>query len=180
VERRISTIGHGTRPVEEFIGLLTRAEVGRLVDVRSFPASRRHPQFGREALGAELEAAGIDYSWRRDLGGFRKPRAESPHTALRNPSFRGYADYMDGAEFEAALAWLTDSSLRTATAIMCAETVWWRCHRRMISDALLVAGWHVVHVLGEGRPVTHPLHPAARVEAGRLIYDAGGRSELSV
>jgi uncharacterized protein (DUF488 family) len=179
VERRIWTIGHGTRPAEEFIGLLTRAGIRRLVDVRSFPGSRRHPQYGRDALEAELGGAGIDYAWRRDLGGFRKPLVESPHTALRNPGFRGYADYMDGAEFEAALAWLTDSS-RTPTAIMCAETVWWRCHRRMIADALLVGGWNVVHVLGAGRPAAHTLHPAARVEAGRLIYDVGGRSELSV
>jgi uncharacterized protein (DUF488 family) len=180
VERRIWTIGHGTRPAEEFIGLLTQAGIRRLVDVRSFPGSRRHPQYGRDALEAELEGAGIDYAWRRDLGGFRKPRVESPHTALRNPGFRGYADHMDGAEFEAVLAWLTDSSLRTPTAIMCAETVWWRCHRRMIADALLVGGWNVVHILGAGRPAAHTLHPAARVEAGRLIYDVGGQSELSV
>jgi uncharacterized protein (DUF488 family) len=180
VERRISTIGHGTRPVEEFIELLTQAGVRRLVDVRSFPGSRRHPQFGRDALEAELEAAGIDYAWRRDLGGFRKPRADSPHVALRNPGFRGYADYMEGPEFERALAWLTDTSHRTPTAIMCAETVWWRCHRRMISDALLVAGWDVIHVLGPGRPAAHTLHPAARVDAGRLMYDVGGQAELSV
>src|SRR5688500_15559031 len=98
MEGRIWTIGHGTRPLEEFIELLTHVGVERVVDVRSFPGSRRHPQFGRDALEVELEGAGIDYAWRRDLGGFRKPRADSPHTALRNPSFRGYADYMDGAE----------------------------------------------------------------------------------
>ena len=103
MERRIWTIGHGTRPVEEFIVLLTQAGVRRLVDVRSFPGSRRHPQFGRDALEAELEAAGIEYVWRKDLGGFRKPRSDSPHLALRNPGFRGYADYMGGAEFGEAL-----------------------------------------------------------------------------
>ena len=180
MERRIWTIGHGTRPVEEFIGLLTQAGVQRLVDVRSFPGSRRHPQFGRDALEGELEAAGIEYVWRKDLGGFRKPRLDSPHVALRNPGFRGYADYMESAEFVEALEWLTSSSRRTPTAIMCAETVWWRCHRRMISDALLAGGWEVTHIIGPGMPTSHALHAAARVDAGRVIYDVGGQAELSV
>ncbi len=180
MERAIGTIGHGTRPVEEFIGLLKQAGVRRLVDVRSFPGSRRHPQFGSEALEAELEAAGIEYVWRKDLGGFRKPRSDSPHVALRHPGFRGYADYMEGADFRGGLEWLTSSSVRTPTAIMCAETVWWRCHRRMISDALVAGGWEVVHILGPGSPTAHELHPAARIDGGRLIYDVGGQAELSV
>ena len=179
MQRRIWTIGHGTRPLEEFIGLQTQSGVRRLVDVRSFPGSRRHPQFGRDALEAELEAAGIEYVWRKELGGFRKPRSDSPHVALRNAGFRGYADHMEGAEFGAALECLTSSSLRTPTAIMCAETVWWRCHRRMISDALLAGGWEVLHILGPGMPTAHALHPAARLDAGRLVYDVGGQAELS-
>ena len=152
----------------------------RLVDVRSSPGSRRHPQFGRDALEAELEAAGLGYVWRKDLGGFRKPRSDSPHVALRNPGFRGYADYMEGPEFGKALGWLTSSSRRTSTAIMCAETVWWRCHRRMISDALLAGGWEVTHIIGPGMPTPHALHPAARLDAGRVIYDVGGQAELSL
>lgn len=180
MEPRISTIGHGTRPVEEFSGLLKQAGVRSLVDVRSFPGSRRYPQFGHDALEGELEVAGIDYAWRKDLGGFRKPRTDSPHVALRNPGFRGYADYMEGAEFKGALEWLTSSSRRTPTAIMCAETVWWRCHRRMISDALLAGGWEVIHVLGPRKSSAHVLHPAARVDAGRLVYDVGRQAELSV
>ena len=178
--RTIRTIGHGTRQVEEFIGLLKRAGVRRLVDVRSSPGSRRHPQFGSVALEAELEPADIEYVWRKELGGFRKPRSDSPHVALRNPGFRGYADYMEAVEFREALKWLTISSLRTPTAIMCAETVWWRCHRRMISDALVAGGWEVVHILGPGMPTTHERHPAARIDAGRLIYDVGGQAKLSV
>ena len=179
MQRRIWTLGHGTRPLEEFIGLLTQSGVRRLVDVRSFPGSRRHPQFGLDALEAELEAAGIEYVWRKDLGGFRKPRSDSPHVALRNPGFRGHADYMEGAEFGEALEWLTTSP-RTPTAIMCAETVWWRCHRRMISDALLAGDWEVTHIIGPGMLTSHALHPAARVDAGRVVYDVGGQADLSV
>jgi uncharacterized protein (DUF488 family) len=170
---RIFTIGHGVRPVDDVVDDLSRAGVRRLVDVRTAPGSRRNPQFRRDALTDILAGFGIAYEWRRDLGGFRKPRPDSPHRAIRNDAFRGYADHMDSAEFRAALDWLEATSSDTPSAIMCAESVWWRCHRRMIADALLVDGWDVVHLLPGGRSQPHRLHPDARVEGARLVYDAG-------
>jgi uncharacterized protein (DUF488 family) len=171
--RRIWTVGHGTRPVEELVSELRRAGVERLVDVRTAPGSRRNPQYAREALSAAIRDAGLAYEWRKDLGGFRRPGPDSPHRAIRNDSFRGYADYMDTPEFRSALGWLESTSAETPTAIMCAESVWWRCHRRMIADALLLDGWHVAHLLPKGRSQPHVLHPDARVEGDRLVYDAG-------
>jgi len=175
----IFTVGHGTRPIEEFLAILGAAGIRRLVDVRTAPGSRRHPQFGQDALAASLQAQAIEYVWRKDLGGFRKPRPDSPHTALRNDAFRGYADHMDAEEFRSTLAWLIDTSRDTPTAIMCAESLWWRCHRRMISDALTVAGCEVVHLLDAGRREAHGLNPSATVEGSRLIYDAGAQQALA-
>jgi uncharacterized protein (DUF488 family) len=175
----IFTVGHGTRPIESFLAILGPAGVRRLVDVRTGPGSRRHPQFGQDALSASLEARGIEYVWRKDLGGFRKPRPDSPHVALRNDAFRGYADHMDTEEFRSVLAWLIETSRDTPTVIMCAESLWWRCHRRMISDALTVAGCDVVHLLDEGRREPHPLNTSARVEGSRLVYDVGAQQALA-
>jgi uncharacterized protein (DUF488 family) len=170
---RIFTIGHGVRTVEEVIADLERASVGRLVDVRTAPGSRRNPQFGRDALAEALADAGIAYQWWRELGGFRRPKPDSPHWSIRTASFRGFADHMDTAEFRTALDRLEETSSEMRTAIMCAESVWWRCHRRMIAHALLVDGWDVVHLLPGGRSQPHRLHPDACVEGGRLVYDAG-------
>jgi uncharacterized protein (DUF488 family) len=167
---RIDTVGHGARPVEDLVEELHRAGVRRLVDVRTAPGSRLHPQFNRASLGESIPASGIEYVWRKDLGGFRKPRPNSPHRALRNDSFRGYADHMGTEEFEAGLAWLMDTSGGVLTAVMCSETLWWRCHRRMIADALAVRGWEVTHLIG-GKQHSHRLHPAARTEGERLVYD---------
>jgi len=175
----IFTIGHGTRSIEEFLAILGAAGIGRLVDVRTAPGSRRHPQFGRDALAASLESQAIEYAWRKDLGGFRTPRPDSPHVALRNDAFRGYADHMETEKFRSALSWLIHTSRDTCTAIMCAESLWWRCHRRMISDALMVAGWEVVHLLDGGRREPHRLHPSARVEGSRLIYDVRTQQALA-
>jgi len=169
----ILTVGHGTRPIEAFLGLLTHAGVRRLVDVRTAPGSRRNPQFGKDALAASLEVAGIGYVWRKDLGGFRKPLPGTRHTALSARPFQGYADHMDTEEFRAALAWLIATSRDTPTAIMCAETLWWRCHRRMISDALVAAGCCVVHLVDDPEGTPHELSPAARIEDGRPVYDVG-------
>jgi uncharacterized protein (DUF488 family) len=171
----IFTVGHGTRPIEDFLAILWAAGIRRLVDVRTAPGSRRHPQFGQDALAASLQRQGIEYVWRKELGGFRRPRPDSPHVALRNEAFRGYADHMQTEGFRCALAWLVATSRDTPTAIMCAESVWWRCHRRMISDALTVAGCDVVHLLDEGRREPHRLNPSARVEGSRLIYDVGAQ-----
>jgi uncharacterized protein (DUF488 family) len=175
----IFTVGHGTRSIEEFLAILGAAGIGRLVDVRTAPGSRRHPQFGRDALVASLESQAIEYAWRKDLGGFRTPRPDSLHVALRNDAFRGYADHMETEKFRSALSWLIHTSRDTRTAIMCAESLWWRCHRRMISDALTVAGWEVVHLLDGGRREPHRLHPSARVEGSRLIYDVRTQQALA-
>ena len=145
------------------------SSVPRLVDVRRYPVSRRHPQFAQEALARMLEGAGIEYRHEPGLGGHRQPRADSPNAAWRNAAFRGYADHMGTPEFEEAL-----ERLRAAppgTAVMCAEAVPWRCHRQLIADALAARGVAVRHILGPGRVEPHALHAAARVgEDGRLTY----------
>ena len=171
------TIGHGTRRIEDFLDLLDSAGIEHLVDVRTAPGSRRNPQFGQEALSAALERSGIAYSWENALGGFRKGRPDSPHTALRNAGFRGYADHMDSAEFRGALARVIEASARARTAIMCAESVWWRCHRRMIADALVAEGHRVIHLL-DGGEREHALHPNARVVDGCPLYDVGAQGTL--
>ena len=167
------SIGHGTRPVGELISMLGDVEVERLVDVRSAPGSRRNPQFSRGDLAATLAGAGIAYVWRKDLGGWRRARADSPNTALRSSAFRGYADYMLTDEFEQGLRWLVDTSREARTAFMCAETLWWRCHRRMISDALAARGIEVIHLIRPGKAEPHRLSDEARPIDGRLVYDVG-------
>jgi uncharacterized protein (DUF488 family) len=147
------------------------------VDVRTAPGSRRHPQFGKDALTASLEEAGLRYRWEKDLGGWRRPSTNSPHTAIGSDQFRGYADHMETATFAAALRRLQDEARATPTAFMCAETLWWNCHRRMVSDALTVAGWDVIHLLGPGKAESHRLHPALRVDGVRLIYDVDDGAE---
>jgi uncharacterized protein (DUF488 family) len=164
-------VGHGARSIEAFLDILDGAGIRRLVDVRTAPGSRKHPHFGMDALAAALRERGIDYVWRKDLGGFRRARPDSPHTAIRSPGFRGYADHMETAEFAEARDWLIGSSRDTPTAFMCAESMWWRCHRRMLSDALVAAGCEVRHLMDRGRIDPHRLHPAARVEDDRLVYD---------
>ncbi len=175
----ILTVGHGARSIEAFLQILRQARVERVVDVRTAPGSRRHPQVGRDALATALEREGVGYEWRgRDLGGFRKPSPDSPHTVLRNDSFRGYADHMASAAFREGLAWLERTSRERRTAVMCAESVWWRCHGRMIADALVVAGFPVTHLM-DGDPRPHEFHPNARVDDdGRLVFDVG-QPELS-
>jgi len=169
----VFTLGHSTRSAEELIALLQEAGVELLVDVRRFPGSRRHPQFGREALAAALAAAGIEYRHAPDLGGRRSPRPDSPNTAWRVAAFRGYADYMDSPEFQAALSRLAAAAAERPTAILCAEAVPWRCHRRLIADALVARGVPVVHLLAPGRREPHALHPDARpLPGGRLVYPA--------
>ena len=167
----VFTVGHGTRSIDEFLSLLRGAGVRHLVDVRSFPGSRRHPQFGKDALAASLSSQGIAYEWKKELGGFRKPRRGSRHTALTSAGFRGYADHMETDEFRAARDWLMRASTETPTAVMCAESLWWKCHRRMLSDALVAAGCGVRHIMSGGRIDPHRPHPAARLEGGAPVYD---------
>ena len=171
------TVGHGTLPSEELAALLTSAGVHLVVDVRSVPGSRRHPQFGRTQLARWLSAAGIDYRWEKDLGGHRRPVAGSVNTALRHPAFRGYADYMASSSFASGLARLLDDAAARPTAAMCAETLWWRCHRRLIADAaVLLAGAEVCHLGHDGRLSAHRVTEGARATNAEgttmLVYDA--------
>lgn len=174
---KVYTIGHGTRTATELIEILESARVGRLIDVRRFPASRRHPQFNRDDLDSSLGGMGIEYGWRgEDLGGRRRKVQEpSRHNALRNASFQAYADYMDTEQFRAALERLEgDARGGPPLAIMCAETLWWKCHRRHIADALALRGTEAIHLVDLTSHHSHKLHPAVRADQeGWPIYDAG-------
>ncbi len=177
----VYSIGHGNRRLEEFLGLLAANRIGRLVDVRAYPASRRHPQFTRIALEAALAATGIRYLWEgAALGGMRRPCPDSPHTALRDAAFRGYADHTGSPEFGAAIERLAALAGRERTAFMCAESLPEHCHRLFIADALIVRGLEVRHLVGPDDTRRHALNPAARSSVGRLIYDAGRQLSLEI
>jgi len=166
----ILTIGHSTRPIDEFIELLRRNGVERLVDIRTIPRSRRNPQFNSEALAKSLEDKGIGYVHLKELGGLRHPRHDSLNTGWRNAGFRGYADYLQTAEFEEALRRLLELCEGKRCAAMCAEAVPWRCHRSLLADALVARGIPVEHILSGSRRNVHSLTPFARIENGRVIY----------
>lgn len=153
--------------------MLAARGIGTLADVRRFPGSRRHPQFNREPLATALAGAGIEYLSLPELGGRRRARADSPHTGWHDAGFRGYADHMETAEFRAGIARLLDAARRQRTAVMCAEALWWRCHRRLIADYLLAAGVPVLHVVAGERDDPHPFTAPARVAGGVLHYDRG-------
>ena len=172
MKHQIWTIGHSTLPIEAFLHLLATHKIRVLADVRRFPMSRRHPHFNAAPLQEVLAEHGIKYQPFPDLGGRRPPRPDSPHTAWRNDSFRGYADYMETPEFEAAVAWLVKVADENPTAIMCAEAVWWRCHRGLISDYLKVRDWRVLHIMNADKAELHPYTSAAHVENGVLSYAA--------
>jgi uncharacterized protein (DUF488 family) len=169
---RLWTIGHSTRSIDTFIELLAAAGIERLADVRRFPGSRRLPHFGREALAAALGTAGLQYVHLPDLGGRRTARPDSRNTAWRDPSFRGYADYMATPEFNRALADLISLAVSAPTAIMCAEALWWQCHRGLIADRLKSDGHEVLHILGAGKIEPHPYTSAAQIVDGALSYAA--------
>lgn len=175
------TLGHGTAGADELAALLRAAGVTRLVDVRTAPGSRRNPDVSREALQRWSPEHDIGYRWDARLGGWRKDPPGSPDTALRNRSFAGYADHMRGAEFRAAIDELLADAAEHSTAVMCSESVWWRCHRRMIADfAVLVRGVAVRHLMHDGRRPEHRLTDGVRLRAdGLLVYDAG-QEPLSV
>jgi|APTNR8051073442_1049403.scaffolds.fasta_scaffold06797_3 uncharacterized protein (DUF488 family) len=169
----VYTVGHSTRSAAALVDLLAEADVNRVIDVRRYPASRRHPHFDAEALGATLAEAGIGYRHCADLGGRRsgRPIDASPNLGWREAGFRGYADYALSPPFRDALAELIDDAARHRPAILCAEAVWWRCHRRIIADYLLSAGVPVVHLLGPGRRDPARLTPGAiRQPDGTLFY----------
>jgi uncharacterized protein (DUF488 family) len=180
VASAIFTVGHSNLRLEDFLALLERHAIERLADVRAFPASRRHPHFAREALAAACAARGIEYRWLPALGGRRRPAPASPHLAWREPGFRAYADYMDTAEFRAARGELEALAAEARTAFLCAEALWWQCHRRLIADSLLVSGWDVEHISSTARLEPHRLPDFARVEGERLIYDRGVTSGLQL
>jgi uncharacterized protein (DUF488 family) len=167
------SIGHGARPLEELLATLRAAEIRTLADVRSQPGSRRHPQFGAQALAAALGEVGIAYEHLPELGGRREPHADSPHRALRVAGFRGYADHMGTPEFARGYERLLSLARGSRTSFMCAETLWWRCHRRLIADRLTVDGWTVTHLFTPGKSEPHVLWDAARTDDGRIVYDAG-------
>jgi uncharacterized protein (DUF488 family) len=169
----VFTVGHGAKPLADFVAVLRAATVAELVDIRRFPGSRRHPHFGREPLAAALRHEGIAYRWNGEvLGGRRSQRADSRHTALRNRAFAGYADHMDSPELRSAVDSLVERAATDRQAIMCAETTWWHCHRMLVADALTMRGAQVVHLLAVGRPNVHRLSPTVRQGAdGWPVYD---------
>jgi uncharacterized protein (DUF488 family) len=175
------TVGHSTRSAAEFVAILAAHQVRQLADVRTVPRSRRHPQFEREALAAHLAAHGIGYRHVPRLGGLRRPRRDSTNTAWRTPGFRGYADYMQTPDFEAGVAELLAYAATGQTVVMCAEALWWRCHRALLADALVARGVAVWHILSPTERQPHRLTPFARVESGRVSYPGlvGGNSEAS-
>jgi uncharacterized protein (DUF488 family) len=175
----VYTVGHGTLSETELVNLLREAEVAHVVDVRSYPASRRNPQHGQERLAQGLAAGGIRYSWDRRLGGRRRPDPASRNIALRDDAFRAYADHMSTPEFAAGLDALVEVAAAEPVAVMCAESVWWRCHRRLLADALvLLRSVTVAHLFHDGRLAAHPPTPEARVATHELVYDLGSTAPL--
>ncbi len=168
----VSTIGHSTHSIEEFVGMLQAHGIRRLVDVRTIPKSRRNPQFSQETLAKSLQNAGIEYRHLPGLGGLRHPYKDSINTAWRNASFRGYADYMQTPEFDENVSNLVAIASEAPTAIMCAEAVPWRCHRSLVADALVARGIPVLEILSATKSQPHAMTPFARVEGQRVLYPA--------
>jgi len=166
----IFTIGHSTHPIEHFIELLRANGIRQLIDIRTIPKSRRNPQFNSDALAASLHAARISYIHLKDLGGLRHPRKDSINLGWRNDSFRGYADYMQTEEFSAAVARAVELAKERPTTLMCAEAVPWRCHRSLVSDALIARHIRVLEIIGPAKPKEHTLTPFARVSGARITY----------
>ncbi|HVO33597.1 MAG TPA: DUF488 domain-containing protein [Elusimicrobiota bacterium] len=171
------TIGHSTRTLELFVGLLLGYDVQRLVDVRTIPRSRHNPQFNRESLPPNLKAAGIEYVHRPALGGLRHARKDSPNGGWKNASFRGYADYMRSVDFRRAIDELISQARQSVIAVMCAEAVPWRCHRSLIADALAVRGVGVRHIMSRASAPDHQVTPWAKVDGANLLYPPA-QSEL--
>jgi uncharacterized protein (DUF488 family) len=168
--RTIFTIGHSTRPIADFIDLLQANAITQLIDIRTIPKSRHNPQFNSDALAASLRAAHISYVHMKDLGGLRHAKRDSINQGWRNSSFRGYADYMQTAEFESALDRAIELAKARSTALMCAEAVPWRCHRSLVADALVVRGIRVLEIVSTAEPKEHALTPFARIAGTRVTY----------
>jgi uncharacterized protein (DUF488 family) len=176
---RLLTLGHGTASQAELLGLLVGAGVERLVDVRAHPGSRRHPHVAREAMAGWLARAGVAYRWEPELGGRRRPAPGSVNHALRDPAFRGYADHMRTPAFWSALDRLLAEAAAAPTVAMCSETLWWRCHRRLLADAaVLVRGAEVLHLDHRGRLEPHRPTDGVRRDGDLLAYDLGSTPPL--
>jgi uncharacterized protein (DUF488 family) len=168
----IFSIGHSVHPIERFLELLGVHGIETLADVRSYPSSRRWPHFNQAELARSLREAGIEYAWIRNLGGRRRGKqGGSLHTAWTHPAFRSYADYTESSDFEAGFNELVEAASRSRTAYMCSEGLWWRCHRRIISDYLTIRGWRVEHITPDGKLRAHELASFARVVDERIVYD---------
>lgn len=176
----IRTVGHSTRPVEALIEMLRAHGVKRLIDVRTIPKSRHNPQYNREVLERSLLDAGIAYEHEKALGGLRHPRKDSRNTGWRNESFRGYADYMQTPEFDAALKGLVESAAGEPIVIMCAEAVPWRCHRSLISDALTARGYPVEHIMSATKSEPHTMTSFAKVEGYSVTYPGSAQEMLDL
>lgn len=170
MQRTIYTIGHSTRTFEEFLVMLRSFEIEKVADVRSYPGSRKYPQFNKETLAVTLPEHGIKYAHIRELGGRRKVDKDSQNTVWRHPAFRGYADYMKTPQFEAGVKELERMAIANKVAFMCSEAVWWRCHRSMVADYLKVEGWLVLHIMAAGKAEEHPFTSPAKEINGKLVY----------
>ncbi|MFL5747903.1 MAG: DUF488 family protein, partial [Niastella sp.] len=168
--KTIWTIGHSTHSFEEFVLMLHSFNIKLVADIRSYPGSRKFPQFNKEALEISLPQTDIQYVHLKDLGGRRKADPDSKNTAWRHAAFRGYADYMETSAFKDGIKELIKSALSQQTAYMCSEAVWWRCHRSLISDYLKAQGWKVMHIMSISKAVEHPYTAPARIINGKLTY----------
>ena len=170
-DKVIFTIGHSTHPEDEFIGLLQSFSISLVADVRNFPGSKRYPHFNREVLELSLKRNNINYIHFKGLGGRRKAVEDSINTRWRNAAFRGYADYMQTDAFKESASHLQEIAIKERVAYMCAEAVWWSCHRSLISDYLKIRGWKVMHIMATGKADEHPFTSAARIVDGQVRYD---------
>jgi uncharacterized protein (DUF488 family) len=168
----IRTIGHSTRPIDEFVAMLKAHGVTRLIDVRTVPKSRRNPQYNGDALEMRLRDSGIGYEHMKALGGLRRPRKDSPNIGWRNESFRGYADYMQTAEFASAMEALIGEAVHEPIVVMCAEAVPWRCHRSLIADSLMARGYPVEHIMSATKAHRHTMTSFAKPQGTSLTYPA--------
>jgi uncharacterized protein (DUF488 family) len=175
---RVWTIGHSVRSADEFVALLRSNHIDRLADIRTIPQSRRHPHFGGEALAARLERDGIQYRHFASLGGLRKPRADSPNAGWKNQSFRGYADHMQTKEFADGLEDLLGFAHGGSLVAMCAEAVWWQCHRMLLSDALLARGIDVRHIVSSSSVQEHRLTRFAKISSDGQVWYPGNQTDL--
>lgn len=169
--KSIWTIGHSTRSLTAFISILQSFQIRHLVDIRTYPGSRRYPHFNKESLERSLESSAVKYSHIVQLGGRRKPNEDSSNTAWRNASFRGYADHMETPEFREAIVHLERLAMKDKVAYMCSEAPWWKCHRALVSDYLKINGWIVTHIMDAGKSVIHPFTSPAKSVQGKLFYD---------